>query len=968
MVSADNTQILSAVFVDYDNVYLSLRRQSEEVARRFAKDPKIWLRHIESGGLITPSDPSSDFAKARRRVVMARCYGNPVPRPNPRTDSPDTSGFPFVRLHFMHAGFEIVDCPPLTTRLKNSSDIRMVMDIRDVLAQNVMYDEFIILSGDADFTPLLHRLRAHARRTVIYASAQTAPAYAAVCDAVITEQSLLKLLNDGTLPESVPRTPEAYRSLDEERAVRAEIIAEIAAAIDEANAPVPLETLADRAQRALGHDRTVGTGWGGYGQFRSFLIDNLPEHIELTQEPPYRAYDPARHALDTDGAATEAGRTPQAAELDADDKPADRAQHPAAADTPPPWQVPWPDPADHTHADGQATPARTQERAVQDPPARPTASQDRPQPSRSVEAGAGAGAGNAEQHGSDARQAVAPVASKPLHKGIADAISALAARVSGTPSDDMPPARPSTQRGPETAPETHAQQQQAPRGALPQWGAPSGADVAGATPGAQPAAPARVQDTPTFDAFVNSMAGDAEDDRAHMMPAEPERATPSWTHPAAPAQPAPAQQPAAAALTQSLPELPQWSLPEEPAHRAQATAPSAHAPHAASNHAQPQDEAQDRAPSAPATSHGAPATPGGPTTSEAQIASIRRIYEACQAPILNPTQYRTVFVQIATEIAENGFSGSKTVRNTTERLVNQGINLRQEDVRFIVEVVTEADPWFEHGASANLFAGRFRNFVVARCRSHGLLLSADEIDLIDAWFAGAPLPADEPAPVRPGAAGARVAAPDRRQPAHAAAPAARPTQPAQHAMSQHAMAQHGGAQGLGPNGPTRQPPLKPSHGPSHGASVAPSPAPRHDTPMSPGGHQQQHYAAHPAAPSRAQAEATGAAFAPAGSAPVHDGRGAPLPTGPAAAPPQSAPMTARTQAHAIAAHAATQQGQYGVAGAPAPQMHHQPSMQPHPHDGRGNPERAHGSVPSRSPEPTDDIGLMPRILRSRAAG
>ena len=35
-------------------------------------------------------------------------------------------------------------------------------------------------------------------------------------------------------------------------------------------------------------------------------------------------------------------------------------------------------------------------------------------------------------------------------------------------------------------------------------------------------------------------------------------------------------------------------------------------------------------------------------------------------------------------------------------------------------MVSESDPWFEQGASANLFAGRFRNFVVARCRGQGL--------------------------------------------------------------------------------------------------------------------------------------------------------------------------------------------------------------------------------------------------------
>jgi hypothetical protein len=66
--------------------------------------------------------------------------------------------------------------------------------------------------------------------------------------------------------------------------------------------------------------------------------------------------------------------------------------------------------------------------------------------------------------------------------------------------------------------------------------------------------------------------------------------------------------------------------------------------------------------------------------------------------------------------------------------------VRRDDVRFILEVVSEADPWFEQGASANLFAGRFRNFVVARCRSQGLNLSTDELDLIEAWFAGTGAP------------------------------------------------------------------------------------------------------------------------------------------------------------------------------------------------------------------------------------
>jgi len=95
---------------------------------------------------------------------------------------------------------------------------------------------------------------------------------------------------------------------------------------------------------------------------------------------------------------------------------------------------------------------------------------------------------------------------------------------------------------------------------------------------------------------------------------------------------------------------------------------------------------------------------------------------------------------MAKEISENDLIGAQTLSNITQRAQEKGLDVRRDDVRFALEVVSEADPWFEQGASANLFAGRFRNFVVARCRGQGLNLSADELDLVDAWFAGGSLP------------------------------------------------------------------------------------------------------------------------------------------------------------------------------------------------------------------------------------
>jgi hypothetical protein len=474
---------LSAVFVDYDNIYLSLKRKSEEAAKRFAKDAGAWLRGIETGRIITATNaPSSD---TRRRLVMNRCYGNPVPRRNTHDNSTDMNSFPFVRHHFLRAGFEVIDCPPLTAQLKNSADIRMVMDIRDYLTHDTYFDEFIILSGDADFTPVLHRLRAHARRTVIFANDFTAAPYTAISDGEVREQDLIALILKGDQPA------EAHVPALQGDLVRREIMAEVVAGVRVSATPVPLEALADRALRALGHEKTIATGWAGAGSFRELLRQHLPPEIRLTGEPPYLAFDPRRH-------------------------------------------------------------------------------------------------------GEDARA------------------TSLEAR---EPMPRLPPM-------------------------------PAGIDAATLTP---------------------------------------------------------------AALQQALP---QSNLPP--------TRPGAQVP------------ATGRTPAPPAKS--APAGNNGIQQ------SIARIQDACQAPPLAPHEYRLLFEVMAKEISENDLVGAQTLANVTQRAQQRGLDVGRDDVRFLLEVVSEADPWFEQGASANLFAGRFRNFVVARCRGQGLNLSADELDLIDAWFAGGSMP------------------------------------------------------------------------------------------------------------------------------------------------------------------------------------------------------------------------------------
>ncbi len=499
--------VLSTVFVDYDNIYLSLKRKNDEAARRFAKDAQIWLREIESGRLITPSNGVA--MTEPRRIVLNRCYGNPVPRRNSSDNSTDMNSFPFVRHHFLRAGMEAIDCPPLTSQLKNSADIRMVMDVRDLIQHDTYFDEFIILSGDADFTPLLHRLRAHARRTVVFANDHTATPYTAIADGEIRESTLIALLLEGSVEGMIEAGHEmpavaAQASSVQLEGIRREILAEVATLVRNAGQPVPLEALADRAVRHLGHDKTVGTSWGGAGSFSTLLSRGLPDGLRLSDQPPYYVFDASRQIGGNERTET----------------------------------------------------ARRSEQARYEP----------------------------------------------------------------------------------TLPE----------------------------PAAKPAAP------------------------------RSER-------PAAPLveQRAPVAQRSATVPTQAYDPVPQQRTP------------SAAPP-------QPTQRATQKAPDAAATIQ----------------QSITRIHEACQAPPLSPPDYRTLFEAMAEEITTNSLSGSQTLINIARRTAERGVSVRKEDIRFVLDVVSEADPWFEQGASAALFSSRFRNFVVARCRSQGLSLSAEELDLIEAWFGG----------------------------------------------------------------------------------------------------------------------------------------------------------------------------------------------------------------------------------------
>jgi hypothetical protein len=114
--------------------------------------------------------------------------------------------------------------------------------------------------------------------------------------------------------------------------------------------------------------------------------------------------------------------------------------------------------------------------------------------------------------------------------------------------------------------------------------------------------------------------------------------------------------------------------------------------------------------------------------------SIARIYDACQAPPLPPSEYQLLFTLIASEIREHGFSPERTPAAVVARAAEAGLKLGLKDVAFVVQAVDEVDPWFEHTRSPAAVARAYRDYVLTRCSRTGLRLTDDEHQLIQVWF------------------------------------------------------------------------------------------------------------------------------------------------------------------------------------------------------------------------------------------
>lgn len=306
----------SALFVDFDNVYSQLRQLQPDAAERFACHPSEWI------GWLTSSLPLPEPHEEgeRRRLLVRRCYLNP-------------NWYQSYRHAFLRAGFEIVDCPPVTSQGKTSTDIHMVLDIVDLLQHETRCDEFIVFSADADFTPVLRKLRRYDRRTTVLAIGFPSAAYQASADLLIDERLFLRDAlglgfgaadgspgqngqpmqpRDSRFTESAPVVAEPKSASSAVAAPKTEPTAKLSARpavpeelseiagrlwalVEESPLPVNAAQLASRLRQ---EHPDILENWNGLGTFKTFFRSLKLSRLLWLSGSSGRVLDPSRHELE----------------------------------------------------------------------------------------------------------------------------------------------------------------------------------------------------------------------------------------------------------------------------------------------------------------------------------------------------------------------------------------------------------------------------------------------------------------------------------------------------------------------------------------------------------------------------------------------------------------------------------------------------------------------------------------------
>ncbi|MCX7754947.1 MAG: NYN domain-containing protein [Anaerolineales bacterium] len=176
----DSAQV--AVFIDYDNIEIS-------VADTLGKDVQVeWDKVLETASRIG-------------RTVLRRAYA-------------DWSEQRSVQRDLLGLGIELVHVS--SKRGKNAADIRIVIDALDMLYNpNSQVTHVLLVSGDGDFTELVHRLREQGKVVIGIGISGTSAEYLVnACDEFIFYDKLIAPPSPAAKPKKLSPTEAPAPSFD----------------------------------------------------------------------------------------------------------------------------------------------------------------------------------------------------------------------------------------------------------------------------------------------------------------------------------------------------------------------------------------------------------------------------------------------------------------------------------------------------------------------------------------------------------------------------------------------------------------------------------------------------------------------------------------------------------------------------------------------------------------------------------
>ena len=271
-------RLRSALFVDFDNIFHGVHSRRPDVADALARNFSEWLGDLAS----TKLPPGV----AEREILVWRAYINPKGGVRDEDGTGEWLSISRFRQALLLSGFEVVDCPALTAGMKNAADIRMVVDVLSTLyseASGSPYDEFVIASDDADFTPLLQHLRAHGCRTMIVSAGNAAHAYANIADESF--DLINYLTSSGEEAKRTDGQAPGTDGLNEAKVVEA-----AREYVQASRIAIPLTSLAGKIGKEFGTPES----WFGHSSLGGFL--QTTELASTCRISGGYIWDPAAHA------------------------------------------------------------------------------------------------------------------------------------------------------------------------------------------------------------------------------------------------------------------------------------------------------------------------------------------------------------------------------------------------------------------------------------------------------------------------------------------------------------------------------------------------------------------------------------------------------------------------------------------------------------------------------------------------